>query len=267
MHVILTHEQADFDAIAALLGASLLDERALPVLPRRLNRNVRAYLNLYGSELPFHEVRDLPNEPIECVTLVDTQSLVTLKGMGKHTKVRVIDHHQPRTDLPADWQVTIERVGACTTLLVEALREHLEPLNAHLATLLLLGIYEDTGSLTYNSTTARDAQAVAYLLEQGASLHLANQFLNPPLSDDQREVYHRLLANAETHEINGQTIVIAKGEATGLVEEVSSIAHKLRDLLDPDGLFLLVKTAEGIRLVARSTTDRINVAKVAALFG
>lgn len=267
MRVILTHEQADFDALAALLGASLLDEQALAVLPRRLNRNVRAYLNLYGSELPLHEVRDLPNEPIETVTLVDTQSLVTLKGMSKHTRVRVIDHHQPRADLPPEWQVTIERVGACTTLLVEALRERLEPLNSHLATLLLLGIYEDTGSLTYNNTTARDAHAVAYLLEQGASLHLASQFLNPPLSEDQREVYHRLLASAETLEINGQTIVIAKGEATGLVEEVSSIAHKLRDLLDPDGLFLLVKTAEGIRLVARSTTDRINVAEIAALFG
>ena len=50
-------------------------------------------------------------------------------------------------------------------------------------------------------------------------------------------------------------------------EEISSIAHKLRDLLDPDALFLLVLTPEGIRLVARSTSDQINVAKIAAVFG
>jgi len=263
----MTHEQADFDAIASLLGAHLLDEHALPVLPRRLNRNVRAYLNLYGNELPFHEIRDLPSEPIDQVTLVDTQSLVTLKGMGKNTRVRVIDHHQQRAELPPEWQVTIERVGACTTLLVEAIRERMEPLTPHQATLLLLGIYEDTGSLTYHHTTARDAHAVAYLLEQGANLQFAAQFLNPPLSEDQREVYHRLLDAAQTLQINGQSIVIAKAEAPELVEEVSSIAHKIRDLLDPDGLFLLVKTSEGIRLVARSTSDRINVAEIAAEFG
>ena len=55
MHVILTHEQADFDAVASLWAASLLEPEALPVLPRRINRNVRGYLTLYGgtSSLAF----------------------------------------------------------------------------------------------------------------------------------------------------------------------------------------------------------------------
>jgi tRNA nucleotidyltransferase (CCA-adding enzyme) len=39
MRFILTHEQADFDALASLFGASLLDERSLLLLPRRLNHN------------------------------------------------------------------------------------------------------------------------------------------------------------------------------------------------------------------------------------
>ena len=64
MRIILTHEQADFDAVAAVLGASLLDESAVPLLPHRLNRNVRAYLALYGESLPFIEQRELPNEPV-----------------------------------------------------------------------------------------------------------------------------------------------------------------------------------------------------------
>ena len=100
MRVILTHEQADFDALAALLGARLLDETALAVLPRRMNRNARAYLALYTTELPFVDPRDLPAETIEAVTLVDTQSLVTIKGMTRKTTVAVIDHHPRREDLP-----------------------------------------------------------------------------------------------------------------------------------------------------------------------
>src|SRR3972149_5447948 len=121
MHLILTHEQADFDALASLFGASLLDERAVPVLPRRINRNVRSFVTLYGADFSFVDPRDLPQKKVEGVTLVDTQSLVTLKGMGPQTAVRVIDHHSLRPGLPESWLVTIEELGATTTMLVESL--------------------------------------------------------------------------------------------------------------------------------------------------
>ena len=267
MRLILTHEQADFDALASLLGAHLLDESFLPVLPRKMNRNVRAFVTLYGAEFPFIDPRDLPQDSVEVVMLVDTQSLVTIRGMGEKTAIRVIDHHSRRAGLPDDWQVTVTETGAAATLLVEALQEQNGHLTAIRATLLLLGIYEDTGSLTYASTSPRDVRAAAYLLEQGASLKVAADFLNPPLSPEQRQVYDRLLANAETHYIHGHRVVVACGDATGMDEEISSLAHKLRDLLDPDALFVLVLTADGVRMVARSTSDGIDVAAVAAHFG
>ncbi|MBC7243345.1 MAG: tRNA nucleotidyl transferase, partial [Anaerolineae bacterium] len=53
MIVILTHENTDFDAIAAQLGAWKLHPNALPVVPRHPNRNVRDFLTLYWDELPF----------------------------------------------------------------------------------------------------------------------------------------------------------------------------------------------------------------------
>ena len=87
MRLILTHEQADFDALASLLGAYLLDDTSIPVLPRKLNRNVRTYVALYGFDLPFVDPDELPQEKVEAVTLVDTQSMITIKGMNKHTKV------------------------------------------------------------------------------------------------------------------------------------------------------------------------------------
>jgi hypothetical protein len=59
MRIILTHEQADFDALASLLGAYLVDNTSFPVLPRKMNRNVRAFVTLYGAELPFIEFRDI----------------------------------------------------------------------------------------------------------------------------------------------------------------------------------------------------------------
>ena len=52
------------------------------------------------------------------------------------------------------------------------------------ATLLALGIHEDTGSLTYPSTTYRDARALSWLLEpeRSVNLEVLGQFLNHPLS-------------------------------------------------------------------------------------
>ena len=267
MRLILTHEQADFDALASLLGAYLLEDGALPVLPRKMNRNVRSFVTLYGAELPFIDPRDLPSELVEAVTLVDTQSLVTVKGMGAETKVRVIDHHPPRHSLPPEWEVTTIQTGATTTMLVEAVEAHNGSLSAIQATLLLLGVYEDTGSLTYAGTTPRDIRAAAHLLEQGASLQIATNFLNPPLSSEQRQVYDRLAAEAQVYNIQGHRVVVTCGDAGEMNEEISSLAHKLRDLLDPDAIFVLVTTSEGVRMVARSTTDGIDVAAVAAHFG
>ena len=267
MRIILTHEQADFDALASLFGASLLDERAIPVLPRRINRNVRSFITLYGADFSLMDPRDLPAGKIEHVTLVDTQSLVTLKGMNSKTTVRVVDHHPLRSGLPDNWQVTIDEIGATTTVLVETMQVQDGHLSTIQATLLLLGIYEDTGSLTYARTTPRDVRAAAWLLEQGASLKIAADFLNPPLSTDQRKLYEELLDHAQTQHVNGHRIVVACGDASQVDEEISTLAHKLRDLLDPDALFVIVSTKDGVRIVARSTSDAIDVSSVTAEFG
>jgi len=267
MEIILTHEQADLDALASLLAASLLSHDAIPVLPNRINRNGRKFLNLYGSELPFVDLRDLTPGNIQNITLVDTQSLVTIKGMHKSTSIHVIDHHQMKPDLPEKWNCNIQEVGATTTMLVEMLSEKQAQLSQIQATLLLLGIYEDTGSLTYASTTTRDVRAVAFLLENNASLRLAADYLNPALSNEQRLLAEKLMQNSKNITVQGKSILIATADAREMNEEISSVAHKLRDLLDPDALFLLVRTKEGVRLIARSTSDQINVSEILSAFG
>ena len=267
MRLILTHEQADFDALASMLGAYLLDNSSIPVLPRKINRNVRSFIMLYGAELPFVDPGDLPEDKIESVTLVDTQSLITIKGMNTNTQVRVLDHHPFRKDLPPGWDITNLNTGSTTTYLAELISEAHRNLSVVHATLLLLGIYEDTGSLTYSNTTGRDGRAAAYLIDQDADLEILTKFLNTPLSSEQREFFDKLSANARIHEIKGHRIMITYDHTNEFNEEISTLAHKLRDIFDPDGLFVIVSTNEGIRLVARSTTDHIDVGAIAGYFG
>lgn len=267
MDLILTHEQTDLDGLASMLGAHLLRPEAIALLPRQINRNGKAFLRRYANDLPFSDYQALPHESIESVFLVDTQSLVTLRGMNEQTKVTVLDHHPRKVQIHPDWQVELHLTGACTTILVEKLHELNLALTPIEATLMLLGIYEDTGSLTYSCTTARDARAVAFLLEQGADLNIASVYLNPPLSNAQQQLYDRLLKDMVQMDIEGYSILVAKAIANDLDDEISTVAHKMREFLTPDGLVLLVSTRQGIRLVARSATDNVDMAKLAIRFG
>jgi len=266
LHIVITHEQADFDAAASLFAVCLLDPSAVAVLPRKINRNVRAFLTLHGFDLPVMEYPDVERRTISHVTLVDTQTLPSIRGIGDRTRVCVIDHH-PLSSYPSDWEAHIELIGSTTTLMVEAMQQQGVTLDFSSATLMLLGIYEDTGSLSYASTSPRDVRAAAWLLEQGANLSLASDFLNHPLSDDQFSLYGQLLDSAETFRFYGLTVVVCRKAVKNFVDEISTVAHKLRDLLDPDGLFLLVKLDSHIQLVARSTSDLLDVSRAAEYFG
>ncbi|NLE44341.1 MAG: CBS domain-containing protein [Chloroflexi bacterium] len=263
----MTHENADFDAIASLLGASKLFPGAVPLLPRRVNRNCLDFLALYGAELPLIDQDDRPHGRIDRAILVDTQGLNMLKGMARDTVVDVIDHHGESANLPSGWTYSGEPLGATTTLLVEAISARGLRMSSIEATLLMLGIYEDTGSLLYESTTARDIRASAWLLERGARLAVVDKFLHHPLTPGQRELYELLMEQSETHEVGGHTIVIACAAAHGVEEEISTLAHRLRELLEPAALFVLVDLGGRIQLVARSTTDDVDVAVLAAQFG
>ncbi len=267
MKVILTHEQADMDALASQLGAWLLQPDALPMLPRKINRNGRRFLARFGEELPYVEFNDLPRESIETIILVDTQSLITLKGMSEDTKIVVYDHHPKREDLDPSWELHLVPYGSNASQMVARIRESGIELSSIQATTLALGLYEDTGSFTYGSTAPEDLDAAEFCIASGADLDVVSEFLYPPLSTGQRMLYDRLLKNIQTFTIEDQTILAAKANAMDVQDEISSVAHKMRDVLNPDALLLLVSTQQGIRLVARSTSDRVDVSAIAEEMG
>ena len=177
---------------------------------------MKAFVTIYGADLPFVDPRDIGDKSIEYVYLVDTQSLTSVKGMHKGTRVHVIDHHATRPDNPSDWEVQFSGTGANVTIFIEEIRERDIRLSVIEATLLLLGIYEDTGSLTYSRTTSRDVRAAATLIDQGANLSILSNFLNHPLSLQQQTIYDELRQSAISHSIHGHNLLIAQGDARGV---------------------------------------------------
>lgn len=279
LDIILTHERTDFDALASLLGAALLFPDALPVLPRQMNRNTRDFLALYKNHFRFVAPDDVPRGKVRRAILVDTRAANSPKGTQPDTEYIVIDHHtalaennlmsEARKVLPQAHELWCGATGANTTLLVEKLIEHAIDVTPVEATLLALGIYEDTGNLTYASTTSRDAAALAWLLEpaRGVNLSEVNEFLHHPVTDEQRRLLQVLMDACEFLEIEGHSVVIAMARAPGFGDELSTLAARLRDFHEPDALFLVVDLGDMVQVVARSTTDAIDVGKVAQALG
>lgn len=273
MKVITTHERADMDGIASLYAASMLYPEHLAVLPHKLNRNVRDLLALYRDELPLQEPRRLSGRHIAELVLVDTLAVAPLRGTDAQTRIHIIDHHMPdgpRGEGPVlDEHTTFEgaQVGATTTLLVERLRERGVALRRVPASLLVMGIYEDTGSLSYLTATARDAQAVSWLLDQGADLGLVSEFLNRPLTDGQRAALGTLLAASKMHTIRGRSVCVSTAMLGHYVDELSTLVHQIMDIYEPDACLVLAQHERAVQVIGRSTTHAIDVGELLRGFG
>lgn len=269
MELILTHSNTDFDALASQLAATRLYPGALAALNPQLNENVREFAALHREELPFVRMNDLPREPVTRLILVDTAAVPRLPLLGEAPiPTIIIDHHRPERDLAPHEELIYADTGATTTILVQRLMEHHLPLTSVEATLLLLGIYEDTGNLSLPGTRAIDVACAAWLLERGARIEAISEFLRRPLSAVQEQVLHQLEQTMRLEDVSGWTVLLAWARIDGPVPELSSLAHRLRDLYAPAVIALAIATGDtGTQLILRASADTLDAGALAARFG
>ncbi len=75
---------------------------------------------------------------------------------------------------------------------------------------MCLGLYEDTGSFTYSSTTERDFLAAAYLLSQGANLNVVSDLIARELSPEQVVLLNDMIQAVTRYFISGTEIVVTR---------------------------------------------------------
>ncbi len=271
--VIATHGNTDFDAFAAMLAARRLYPSAV-VAVGALNRNVRDFYRLHAEELgPVVEVSRLELDAIKRLVVVEAMHasrLGELEPVALDPAVEkvVFDHHGDQ--LP-DWvhpeAAVVSTDGALTTTLVGILAER-EILPSPLeATTFALGIHEDTGSLTYPTSTQRDADALAWCLRHGARQELVSAYLHTPLAAGERELLNHLMEALEPVDAGGDELLVAAVRWPEYVEGVSNLAHKIVDVTDTKALVLLVEMDARVFAVVRSRSDRIDASVLAAALG
>jgi tRNA nucleotidyltransferase (CCA-adding enzyme) len=267
VELILTHQNADFDAVASMLGAHKLNPQAIPVLPSRLHAGVREFLALYRNGLPFVDWDDFKPQTIERIIITDTASRLEIKGVPVAIPTIIIEHHPLERELKAHESWAGDLVGAATSLLVEGIREQGIAINSLEATLMALGIYADTGNFTYAGTTIRDMQAAAWLLEQGADLDMIRRFLASPLNAEQQALLEKLMGTAEIRRVMGFNVMVCTAETDKHIDSVNSVVAVLRDIFDSDALFAVIAMPNVCQLICRSTDDAIDVGELAKEFG
>ena len=196
MEIIVGHQHTDFDGLAAMVAAKKLYPEAKAVFPGRVQDPVKDFMALYKDEVEILYLSDIDITKVSKVVIVDTAEKSALGELSKklnldEIEVIVYDHH-PHS--PKDWinYDYSQKVGASVTILIEEIIEKGIELNPLEATICALGIYADTGSLTYDMTRAKDVKAVSYLLEYGANLEIIRQFLEEALNAEQQKILDNL---------------------------------------------------------------------------
>jgi tRNA nucleotidyltransferase (CCA-adding enzyme) len=272
--VIATHGNTDFDAFGAMLAARLLYPDAV-VAVGSLNRNVRDFYRLHAEELgAIAEVGRLELDAIRRLIVVEVSSasrLGELEAVARDPAVEkaLFDHHG-EDELP-DWlppeAAVLSTDGALTTTLVGILAERELSPSPLEATAFALGIHEDTGSLTYATTTQRDVDALSWCFRHGARQDLVNEYLHTPLASAERDLLKHLMEQLEPAPGPVEGVLIAAVSWPEYVDGVSNLAHKIVDLTDARALVLLVEMDERVFVVVRSRSEAVDAAGIAAAFG
>ncbi|RJR33801.1 MAG: CBS domain-containing protein [Desulfobacteraceae bacterium] len=273
MEVITTHLNADFDALASMIAAKRLYPQAILVFPGSQEKNLRNFF-LYSTSYLFNfaRIKQIDFDAVKRLILVDTRQksrigkfaeLVNKPGVEIH----VYDHHlDSAEDIRGDLEV-IRHSGSTTAVLSEIIRERSLPITPEEATIMSLGIHEDTGSFTFSSTRSEDHREAGWLIEQGANLNQIGDMLTRELKAEQVWLLNDLTQSAVTHTINGVEVVIAKAIREEYIGDFAVLVHKFMEMENLSVIFALAQMEDKIYLVARSRREDVNVAEIALAFG
>lgn len=243
MDIVLCHRTADFDTLGAAVGITCLQPGTRIVLCGGAHPTVRDFLALYRDQFPLIEHRSVRGETLRSITVVDVQRRDRLGAAAAwldtpQVKVKVYDHHlHGQRDITTD-DVVIEAVGAATTLVAEALQRQQIELPVAVATVMALGIHMDTGSLKYQSTTVRDAAALAWLMAQGANQAAIADYTDPKFSGDLQELLAQALETIQTQSVHGYTVAWVILTTEEYVPGLASLTSQLMHLNESDCLLL-----------------------------
>ncbi len=271
--VITTHINADFDALASMLAAQKLYPDSMVVFPGSQEKNLR---NFFIKSLVYlfnmADIKDIDMANIKKLVLVDTRQASRIGKLSAlldrpDVEIHIYDHHPTMSsDIKGHYEVNCP-TGATVTILTEIIREKEIEISPDEATIMCLGIYEDTGSFTFPSTTEKDFTAAAFLLSKGANLNVVSNLISREISPEQVGLLNDMIQAATRYNINSIEIVITSVSTDHYVSDFAFLVHKMVKMENLDAIFAIARMGDKMYIVARSRIPEVDVGAIVTPLG
>ena len=272
MQVIFISEGADLDALSTAFGITLINPEAKILLPDAVSSSFRLAVKRFENKLKDKMIKINNLKKINVLYLADTNNYkAALKKLSdfidENTKVIIYDHHPIRSKLPKNIEKHIKKTGSASTIVVYQLKRNKIQLSSDDATILILGIYEDTGNFTYNTTTEKDLRAAAYLIEKGADLETVKNIIEERIDQQQISIIHQLVENLQYFFLKNKKIIFSFAYSDRYIPDISGFLHMIKPLQEADAFFVMINEKGKTSIIARSKRKEIDVGKIMSYLG
>ena len=271
--VITTHANADFDAIGSMLAAHKLYPGSLVILPvfnEKTSKNFFVHSMAYLFDMI--DIKEIDTTRIGTLVIVDTKQAGRIGELSEildrpGLKIHIFDHHPANEkDIKAHYSVDTP-TGANVTLLAEIIQDKKIEISAEEATIMCLGIYEDTGAFTYPSTTERDFAAAAFLVSKGADIATIANLIAKEMDTLQIGLLNDMINAATHHKINGVDVTITIVSCDEYIHDMAFLVQKMMKIESLSAIFAIALMKNKIYLSARSRTADVDVGAIVTKLG
>lgn len=270
--LIATHINADLDGVASMLAAQKLYPNSKIVFHHEGEAVLRRFFIQSLSYLfNMISLKELENYDVKKLVIVDTRQRARLGEIAdiadqKNISIDIYDHHERTdSDIKADFEL-YEKTGATATILTQILKEKNIEITPEEATIISLGIYEDTNSFTFSSTTGKDLEIAGYLRNKGADTEVISNILSKEISPRQLTLLNDMVESSISYRINSLNIVISTVSRDTYIPDLGFLTHKLNKMESKDAVFVAARMESKVFVVGRSNSSELNIGKILEAF-
>ncbi len=218
-----------------MLAAQKLYPDAVILFPGSQEKNLRDFfIHSMGYLFNMADPAAIDFSQTTRLVIVDTRQKSRLSGVEPLFKkqdliIDIYDHHPPMPDEIKSTSEVSKLYGATTTIMCELLREKGITISSDEATVMALGIYEDTGSFTYASTTPADLEQAGYLVSCGACISTIASLVVKEMKTEQVTWLNELINEMTPIVINGIKIHLSVIAASDYIPILPQLYKKLSE--------------------------------------
>ena len=274
MKLIVGHTNMDLDCLGSMVLAKYLYPDHVLVKSRLVHPVAKNLQNLYQNQLNFLNPKDLKDEHIERMVIVDTRTFGRVKEYfqfigNDNIDYEIYDHHPNDEVSFQNAKLHALPCGANTTQLGWELMQRGIQITPEDATIALSGIYADTGNFTHENVVQADFDVAGFLLKSGASLKLVKTFLKPLTDKYQITLFHELLNRLEYRTIHGHQVITSYWEIENEAEGIGAVVEKVFEVENQDVYFGVFHFSRKMKtlIIARNQKDNIHLNEILKDFG